>query len=127
MSICWPPTLNCVVCTNESTVFNSSLVAAPSSVNPLGLYFCCMEIRMGISPRQGSHHVPQKLTSTTLPFRLDSFTSFPCKSLNVTSGSSASVAGLLAPPPEGAPLLQPEKPAATTTIATASRNVLSAL
>ncbi len=40
MVICWPPTLNCVVWMNASTVFSSSFVATPSSVKPLRPYFC---------------------------------------------------------------------------------------
>src|ERR1017187_1577397 len=112
---------------NESTVFSSSFVAAPSRVKPLGPYFCCMAIKMGISPRQGSHQVPQKFTSTTFPLKLARVTSFPCKSLNVTSGASASAAGLPAAPPDDAPPLQPETPSMTTEKRTAAESVLTTL
>src|ERR1700691_2090917 len=110
-----------------STDFSSSFVAAPSSVKPRGPYFFCMAIRMGISPRQGSHQVPQKFTSPTFPLKLASVTSFPCKSLNVTSGSSASAAGALVEPVDDDPPLQPENPSNTTENRTATRSVLTAL
>jgi hypothetical protein len=55
--------------------------------------------------------VAQKFTRTTFPFRLASWTLLPCKSLNVTFGSSAKACGaeLLADVP---PPLHPETPAA---------------
>src|ERR1700685_2214264 len=73
-------------------------------VKPLSAYFCWNPIIQGISTRQGSHHVAQKFTITTLPFRLASGTSCPSKFLKVTTGSfgfsSFETAGLLLAAPE---------------------------
>src|SRR5271163_4286948 len=63
-------------------------MAMPKTVNPLAEYLFWNSIRSGISARHGSHQVAQKFTSTTLPFRLSSVTSFPCRSLKVTTGSA---------------------------------------
>src|ERR1700679_3413810 len=95
MVIEWPSTSNCVVWTyGSTTLFPSSSIATPSMVKPLSAYFCWKPIIQGISTRQGSHHVAQKFTITTFPFRLASVTSCPSKFLKVTAGSSgrASVA-----------------------------------
>src|SRR5580658_10309905 len=62
-------------------------MATPSIVKPRLEYFCWNSIIHGISTRHGSHQVAQKFTSTTLPFRLDSGTLLPCKSLKVTFGA----------------------------------------
>src|SRR5580693_8275885 len=88
MVIEWPSTSNCVVWTyGATTLFPSSSIATPSMVRPLSAYFCWNPIIHGISTRHGSHQVAQKFTSTTLPFRLDSGTLLPCKSLKVTFGA----------------------------------------
>src|ERR1700732_1458499 len=57
-------------------------------VRPLSASFCWKPIIQGISTRHGSHQGAQKFTITTLPFRPDSETSWPCRFLKVTSGSS---------------------------------------
>ena len=51
-------------------------------------YFSCRAIRSGISARQGGHHVAQKFTSTTLPFRSANETVLPSKSVTVNPGTS---------------------------------------
>src|SRR5271168_2474249 len=95
---------NCVVCTNGSTtLFPSSSIATPSMVNPLAAYFCWNPIIQGISTRQGSHHVAQKFTITTFPFRLARGTSSPSRFLNVTAGSSGRAESAAADLPLGAP------------------------
>src|SRR5208282_1816865 len=81
---------------------------------------------MGISPRQGSHQVPQKFTSNTFPLKPESATLFPCKSLNVTFGSSASALGWVLPPEE-APPLQPEKPTVPIKQSATGNNSLTTL
>src|SRR6185437_10610871 len=62
-------------------------MATPKIVKPCAAYFCWKPIIHGISIWHGSHQVAQKLTNTTLPFRLASDKSPPCNSGNVTSGS----------------------------------------
>src|SRR5579862_54020 len=109
-----------------STAFTSSLVATPSTVKPLSAYCCCILISIGISPRQGSHQVPQKFTRTTFPLKLERATLLPCKSLKVTSGSSAREAAVV---PEELPadlllLVHPEKLTAAAKITIADRNAL---
>src|SRR5580700_3305493 len=90
-------------------------MATPSIVNPLSAYFCWKPIIQGISTRQGSHQVAQKFTTTTFPFKLASGTSWPCRSLKVTAGSSGRgplAAEFVVPTPETLNQsweLQPEK------------------
>src|SRR5271170_3692357 len=99
-----------------STVLASSFVATPRTVKFLALYCDCMLINIGISPRQGSHQVPQKFTNRVLPLKLARVTSLPCRSLNVTVGSSwRSLAGPAADPEpvDVDTPLQPEKPSIT--------------
>src|SRR5580704_10706883 len=97
-------------------------------VKPLSAYFCWKSIIQGISTRQGSHHVAQKFTITTFPFRLASGTSCPSKFLKVTAGSSGrdslETAGLLLAAPE----LQAEKFVVTISVSNnSSKNKFGAL
>src|SRR5579863_1024619 len=74
-------------------------MATPRIVNPWLAYFCWNPIIHGISTRHGSHHVAQKFTSTTLPFKLASGKSPPCNSGKVTSGALGLPASSAAVPP----------------------------
>src|SRR6202012_1981561 len=59
----------------------------PNTVKLFGPYSCVNSINSGISILQGSHHVAQKFTSTTLPFSEARLTSLPSRSFSVSSGS----------------------------------------
>src|SRR5271163_5354859 len=76
-----------------TTEVPSSSMAAPTTVKFLSANFFWNSISQGISIWQGSHQVAQKFTTTTLPFRLASVTSFPSNPLNVTSGAGLKVFG----------------------------------
>src|ERR1017187_6458106 len=101
-------------------------MATPRVVKPLGPYCVCMPIRMGISPRHGSHHVAQKFTSTTFPFMLASVTRFPCRSSKVTFGS-ADKAAAFPDPADGVLIVHPEKTVATINVSTAKNSAFATL
>src|SRR5208282_2070198 len=88
MAIFWPSTSNRSFSTYGcTTLFPSSSMETPSTTNPLSPYRFSRSMSQGISVRQGSHQVAQKLTSTTLPANCCRLVSLPLRSLSTSSGA----------------------------------------
>src|SRR5258708_31590222 len=84
----WPLTLKRSLARKGATAdLPSSSMETPRTVKPFASYFCCISMSQGISMKQGSHQVAQKLTRTTLPLYWLSAASLPSRSLKVTSGA----------------------------------------
>src|SRR6185312_5092200 len=65
----------------------SSSIDTPSTVNPRGPYVFSKSTNQGISVLQGTHHVAQKLSTTTLPLKSFKGTARPEASCRVKSGA----------------------------------------
>src|ERR1044072_8321138 len=69
-----------------------SYVVTPRTRKPRPPRSRCMALRLGISERQGTHQVAQKLSSTTCPRRAETLTGLPSSAFRLTSGAGAAAA-----------------------------------
>src|SRR5260370_41323418 len=84
----WPLALKGSLAREGATAdLPSSSMAMQRTVKPFASYFCCISMSQGISMKQGSHQVAQKLTRMTLPLYWFNVASLPSRSLKVTSGA----------------------------------------
>jgi len=65
----------------------SSSIDTPTTAKPCPLCWRSNSTNQGISIRQGSHHVAQKFSNTTLPRKSESCTSLPSASLSEKLGA----------------------------------------
>src|ERR1700690_1503484 len=73
----------------------SSSIDTPTTANPCPLCWRSNSTNQGISMRQGSHHVAQKFSNTTLPRKSESCTSLPSASLSEKLGAGLREASAL--------------------------------